>query len=117
VDFTYRMACDPPWPGIAAPIPKPGRPSCAGTPLQRSRGSQFPTSASSTLELQHDVYLGIYFAVVTALFAAYTISTRLDLREVALRRWKLGVVLGIVVGFALVRNVLSEDKMPHPSGS
>jgi hypothetical protein len=54
---------------------------------------------------------------VVALFAAYTVATGLDLREVALPHWKLGVVLGVVFGFALVRNVLSEDKMPHPSGA
>jgi hypothetical protein len=80
-------------------------------------GFAVPYLGSSTLELQHDVYLGIYFVIVIALFAAYTVATGLDLREVARRHWKLGVALGLVLGFVLVRNVLSEDKTAHPSGS
>ena len=76
-----------------------------------------PLIGSSLLGLQHDAYLGIYFLAVIGLFAAYAISTRLDLRETLTRHWKLGVLLGFVFGFALVRNVLSEDATPHPHGA
>jgi hypothetical protein len=80
-------------------------------------GFAVPYLGSSVLELQHDVYLAIYFAAVLALFAAYTRSTRLDLRATLTRHWRLGNLLGLVFGVALVRNVLSEDATPHPDGA
>lgn len=80
-------------------------------------GFAVPFLGSSVLELQHDVYLGIYFAVVLALFAAYAVATGLDVRATFRRHWTLGVVLGVVVGFALVRNVLSEDGTARPDGA
>jgi hypothetical protein len=80
-------------------------------------GFAVPFLGSSVLELQHDVYLGIYFAIVLALFAAYVVATGLDVRATVRRRWKLGCVLGIIVGVALVRNVLSEDATPRPDGA
>lgn len=76
-----------------------------------------PFIFSSVLALQHDVYLGIYFAVVLAGFATYATATQLDVRAALLRHWKLGVALGIAFGFALVRNVFSETATPHPHGS
>jgi hypothetical protein len=76
-----------------------------------------PFIFSSVLELQHDVYLGIYFAVVLAGFATYTAVTQLDVRAALQRHWKLGIALGIVFGAALVRNVLSDRATPHPHGS
>jgi hypothetical protein len=80
-------------------------------------GFAVPYVGSSVLGLQHDVYLGFYFAAVLALFAAYTAATGLDVREVVLRNWKLGAALGVVFGFLLVRNVLSEDSTPRPHGA
>ena len=80
-------------------------------------GFAVPFIGSSVLDLQHDVYLGIYFAAVLALWWAYTTATRLDVRSVVLRNWKLGVALGLVFGVALVRNVFSEDSTPHPDGA
>ncbi|HET8951239.1 MAG TPA: hypothetical protein VFN44_12035 [Solirubrobacteraceae bacterium] len=80
-------------------------------------GFAVPFIGSSVLELHHDVYLGIYFASVLGLFAAYATATGLDLRETFTRHWKLGVALGVVFGVALVRNVLSEDATPRPDGA
>lgn len=79
-------------------------------------GFGVPFVGSSVLDLQHDVYLGIYFVSVLTLFAAYATSTGLDIAATARRNWKLGVAIGVVVGFALVRNVFSEDGTPHPDG-
>jgi hypothetical protein len=76
-----------------------------------------PFIGSSVLGLQHDVYLGIYFVVVLAGFTAYAVATGLDIHATLRRHWKLGVVLGIVFGFALVRNLLSEDGTPRPHGA
>jgi hypothetical protein len=50
-------------------------------------GFAVPYLGSSTLELQHDVYLAAYFAAGVALFAAYVRSTRLDLRATLTRHW------------------------------
>lgn len=79
-------------------------------------GFTLPWIGSSVLGLQHDVYLGIYVAAVVGLFAAYTRTTELDVRGVVSRHWKLGTLLGLAVGFALVRNVLSENATPRPHG-
>jgi hypothetical protein len=80
-------------------------------------GFAVPFVGSSLLGLQHDVYLGIYFVSVLALWAAYAVSTQLSLRETFRRHWKLGVALGVVFGVALVRNVFSEDATPRPDGA
>ena len=80
-------------------------------------GFAVPFIGSTLLDLQHDLYLGIYFAAVLGLFAAYTSATQLDLRATLGRHWKLGVVLGIVFGAALVRNVLSGEATPRPHGA
>lgn len=80
-------------------------------------GFSVPFLGSSVLGLQHDVYLGVYFAAVLGLCAAYAVATELDLRATFTRHWKLGVVLGAVVGFALVRNVFSETATARPRGA
>lgn len=80
-------------------------------------GFAVPYLGSSVLDLHHDLYLAVYFASVLALFAAYVRSTRLDLRTTLTRNWRLGSVLGLVFGVALVRNVLSEDATPRPDGA
>jgi hypothetical protein len=80
-------------------------------------GFAVPFLGSSVLDLHHDLYLGIYFASVLALCAAYVRSTGLDLRTTLSRHWKLGTLLGVVVGVALVRNVFSEDATPRPDGA
>ena len=80
-------------------------------------GFAVPFIGSSTLELQHDVYLGIYFAVVVSFFAAYVVGTGLDIGATVRRQWKLGAALGLLFGAVLVRNVFTEDSTPHPDGA
>ncbi|HET7758353.1 MAG TPA: hypothetical protein VFK62_00375 [Gaiellaceae bacterium] len=80
-------------------------------------GFAVPLVGSSILRLQHDLYLGIYFAAVGGLIWAYAHSTRLDVRAALVRNWKLGAGLGVVVGVLLVRNVFSESATPHPAGA
>jgi hypothetical protein len=75
-----------------------------------------PYIGSSVLGLQHDVYLAIYFVVVLAVLTAYAVATGLDVRATLRRQWKLGVVLGLIVGVLLVRQVLSQDATPRPHG-
>lgn len=80
-------------------------------------GFVVPYVGSSVLGLHHDAYLGIYFVAVLGFLAAYSRATALDVRATVARHWKLGVVLGLVMGVALVRNVLAADGSPHPSGA
>ena len=80
-------------------------------------GFAVPYVGSSLLGLQHDVYLGIYFVAVLALCVAYAAATRLDVRETFTRHWKLGVALGVVLGIALVRNVLADGATARPHGA
>jgi hypothetical protein len=80
-------------------------------------GFAVPYLGSSVLQLQHDLYLAIYFTSVLALCAAYVRSTALDLRTTLTRHWKLGSLLGLLFGVALVRNVLSGDATPRPDGA
>ena len=76
-----------------------------------------PFLGSSVLGLQHDVYLAIYFVAVLSVLTAYAVATGLDVRATLRRQWKLGVVLGVVVGVLLVRQVLSQDATPRPHGA
>ena len=80
-------------------------------------GFAVPFIGSSVLELHHDVYLGLYFAAVLGLFAAYARATELDLRATLTRHRKLGAALGVLVGAALVRNVFADDATPRPDGA
>ena len=66
--------------------------------------------------LQHDVYLGIYFAAVVVLFGTYAVTTRLDVRATLARHSRVGAAIGVVFGFVLVRNVLSASATPRPHG-
>jgi len=80
-------------------------------------GFSVPFVGSSLLALDHDLYLGLYFAAVLGLCAAYAVATRLDLRATFTRHWRTSVAVGVVFGFALVRNVLSENATPRPDGA
>jgi hypothetical protein len=75
-----------------------------------------PFVFSSVLELQHDLYLGVYFAFVIGFVGAYVRSNEIDVRVVVKRNWRWGVLLGVVVGVALVRNVFSETETARPDG-
>ena len=51
------------------------------------------------------------------LCAAYVRRTGSTSDRRCTRHWKLGSLLGLVFGVALVRNVLTEDATPHPDGA
>ena len=80
-------------------------------------GFAVPYLGSSVLDLHHDLYLAIYVASVLALCVAYVRGTGLDVRTTLTRHWRLGGLLGVVFGVALVRNVFSEDATPRPDGA
>jgi hypothetical protein len=75
-----------------------------------------PFVFADLLDLQHDLYLGIYFAFVAGLLFAYLRRTRDDIAAVIRRNWIWGLVAGIVVGIPVVRNVFTETETAHPDG-
>lgn len=75
-----------------------------------------PFAFSSVLELHHDLYLGIYFAFVIGFVGAYVRSNEIDVLVIAKRNWRWGVLLGVLVGVPVVRNVFSETETARPDG-
>lgn len=55
-----------------------------------------------------DVYYLVYIACMFGFFGLYAGRTRLDLRQTAAHRWKLGLAAGAAVGLLLMRNVFSQ---------
>jgi hypothetical protein len=76
-----------------------------------------PLIGAGLLELHHDLYLLIYFTVVGTFLASFVAHTHLDWRAWLRTRLWWSVAAGAVVAFAVVRNVISEASMAHPSGS
>ncbi|HEX2782739.1 MAG TPA: hypothetical protein VHN36_04075 [Ilumatobacteraceae bacterium] len=76
-----------------------------------------PLIGAGLLELHHDLYLLIYFTFVGTFLASFAAHTHLDWRGLFRTRLWWSVAAGAVVGFAIVRNVMSEASMAHPSGS
>ena len=68
-----------------------------------------PYVFSSRLELQHDVYYVIYFAVALAFLGAYATTTRADLAGLFRRNWRWSLALSVPVSAFLVANVFSRE--------
>lgn len=71
---------------------------------------------SDLLALPVDLYYRVYFAIVLGFFTVYVIRTRLDLRAWITRRIVPGIILGLVVGAVMIRNVLSRPATEHLTG-
>jgi hypothetical protein len=76
-----------------------------------------PFVLADRLELDRDVYYGVYALSVVALVAAWARSTGYDLGAAVARRWRwavgLGVLVGAILAFQLVRN---GDATPRSEG-
>jgi predicted lipid-binding transport protein (Tim44 family) len=55
-----------------------------------------PFVLADQLDLQRDVYYGLYIAAVVGLFVAWARDTGQSLREMCARRWKWAAGLGLV---------------------
>ncbi len=76
-----------------------------------------PFVFADLLDIQRDLYLGIYVAAVLGFFVAWTRATGQSIREMVHRRWRLAVVLGIAFGALLALIVLrTEDATARPGG-
>jgi hypothetical protein len=76
-----------------------------------------PFVFADTLEIQRDVYYGLYALFVGGLFVAWAYDTGQSLRAMVMRRWRLMLVLGAV--FAVAGALIvhgAEDSGPHPGG-
>jgi hypothetical protein len=77
-----------------------------------------PYLGVSVLDLQHDLFYLVYFAVTIALVASYARVERVDVAEVFRRRWRWSLVLGVLLAVFLVFNVVStEDATARPGGA
>ena len=76
-----------------------------------------PYLLADRLGLPRDVYYGIYAASVACLFAGWAHATGQSLREMAARRWRLALALGVV--FAAISALIAvnaETGGGHPGG-
>jgi hypothetical protein len=79
-------------------------------------GFATPFFFTSILDLQHDWYYFVYFAVTLSFLFAYGRVMRIDAPELFLRSWKWSVVIGIPVSAFLVLGMLSRDATGGPQG-
>jgi hypothetical protein len=69
------------------------------------------------LTLPVDLYYLIYFGIIITFFNIYIKKTQLNLREWFLRRLVWGILLGLIVGAAMVQNVLSRPETERFMGT
>lgn len=76
-----------------------------------------PYVLSSLLDLQHDLYYLLYFALILPFLYSYVRWGKVDLAELFSRRWVWSLGLGVLAVVFLVANVLSRDSTDGPSGA
>ena len=77
-------------------------------------GASFIFGDLITLPL--DLYYLIYFAIIMVFFTIYTRKTQLNLREWFSRRLVWGILLGLIFGALMVKNVLSRPETEKFTG-
>ena len=76
-----------------------------------------PFVLADRLELQRDVYYGLYGLSVVALFTAWARDTGQSLREMCARRWRLTLALGVLfAAFSVAIALTAEDSSTGPGG-
>lgn len=76
-----------------------------------------PYLGISVLDLQHDVFYGLYFAATLGLLGSYAWVEHVDLRAMFTRNWVWSLALGALTAFAVARNVLANTTAtPRPHG-
>lgn len=75
-----------------------------------------PFVFSSVLDLEHDLYLAIYFGFVAGLMTLYVRRTHIDVQALVSRNWRWGLVAGLLFGVPVVTNVFSEPETARPDG-
>jgi hypothetical protein len=81
-------------------------------------GFLIPYVFSSLLGLQHDLYYGIYFALVGLFLTAYVRTTGVSVRDTFTRSLPLTLVLGLIIAGLEVMNILRTSPVTaHPAGA
>ena len=76
-----------------------------------------PYVLADVLEIDRDLFYGLYALAVIGLFALWSRSTGYDLVAAAKRRWLAALVLGLAVAAVMVAIVLrTEDATARPDG-
>jgi len=76
-----------------------------------------PYLFADVLDLDLDIFYGLYAIAVAALFTLWSRSTRYDLRAACRRQWLLAVLLGLATAAVLTFTVLrTEDATARPEG-
>jgi hypothetical protein len=77
-----------------------------------------PYLGVSVLDMQHDVFYLVYFAVTIVLLASYVRVEQIDVADVFRRRWLWSLGIGVVLAVILVFNVFNtEDATARPHGA
>jgi hypothetical protein len=77
-----------------------------------------PYLGASVLDLQHDLFYLVYFAVTIALVATYARVENVDVAEIFRRRWRWSLGVGVALAAFLVFNVFNaSDATPRPQGA
>jgi len=77
-----------------------------------------PYLGVSVLDLQHDLFYLVYFAVTIALVASYVRVEHVDVAEIFRRRWRWSLGVGVVLAGFLVFNVFNtSDATRRPHGA
>ena len=80
-------------------------------------GFVVPYVLTDLLDLNRDLFYGLYALAVAALFAAWARSTGYDLAAAVRRRWPLALALGVLcAGLLTVMVVGAEDATTRPDG-
>ena len=66
-----------------------------------------PYLGVSVLDLQHDVFYLVYFAVTVALIASYVAVEQVDIAELFRPSWRWSFGIGVVLAVFLVFNVFN----------
>ncbi len=69
------------------------------------------------ITLPVDLYYLIYFAIIIGFLTVYVVQTELPLRAWLAKRWKWGIVLGVVVGAVMMQNVLARPETERFTGT
>jgi len=75
-----------------------------------------PVIGTTVLELQHDLYLLIYFTITLAVLGVYATRAGVDVGARLRRYWPASLALGALLAVFVVRNLLDGASTPHPDG-
>ena len=77
-----------------------------------------PYVGVSLLDLQHDLFYLLYFAVTIALIVSYVRVEQVDVARIFRSRWRWSLGIGVVLAAFLVLNVFNtEDATARPHGA